>query len=145
MAGHALIIAVRCAGSRECKMNGQVKKLPVVLALVVVAAACVAETYVPFRVSRSLLLVDVIVDGAPKILVFDTGAERTLIHDSRNIERASRLTLGDKTFSNFPLAYVNLAGMELEKVHADGVLGQDVIGKFRKITVDYQSKRVIFE
>jgi hypothetical protein len=99
----------------------------------------------PFKTARSLLLVTVTVDGRSKTLVFDTGAERTLIQDTRNVEHVSTLIVGSKTFRNIPIAYVDLTGTDIAKAHADGVLGQDVLRQFDTMHVNYKTHTITLE
>lgn len=110
-------------------------------------SSCNSETaqravILSFTVSRSLMLVSVTVDSQPKTLIFDTGAEKTMIQDSRNVLQNVRLTVGGKTFSNFPVAMVSLTGMQMERVGADGVLGQDVMSRFLSVNIDYKARKI---
>lgn len=109
------------------------------LAVLVTAAHAQTANVLPFHVQRSLLLVSVTLDGQPKTLIFDTGAERTLIQDSRNVEHQATLIVGTKTLNNFPVALVSLASMGLEAIHADGVLGQDVLNLYSRVLIDYRA------
>lgn len=57
---------------------------------------------VPFPTARSLILVSVKVDGAPKTLIFDTGARRTLInYRDGNVKRRVAFSLGPRVIGNF--------------------------------------------
>jgi hypothetical protein len=100
----------------------------------------------PFHSVRSLTLVFVMVDGAPKNLIFDTGAERTLVNSrDGNVERRVTFALGSKVMGNFPIILTDLSGMSMEKVGADGVLGEDVLRKFSAVRIDYKAGVVEFE
>jgi hypothetical protein len=118
--------------------------LPLVFAVTVTAGTC-DTVNLPFTLARSLLLVNVTVDHQLKTLIFDTGAERTMIHDHRNVERPVQLVLDNKTLPNIPLAFVDLTGLKLEQVHADGVLGQDIIRRFKTVRVDYDTRIITLE
>lgn len=100
----------------------------------------------PFRTARSLILVSVMVDGTPKTLIFDTGAERTLLNSrDGNVERRVTFALGSKVIGNFPIILADLSGMSMEKVGADGVLGEDVLRKFRAVRIDYRNSIIELE
>jgi len=116
------------------------------LALAPATSARAADAVsLPFKTARSLLLVTVTVDGRSKTLIFDTGAERTLIQDTRNVEHVSTLIVGSKTFRNIPIAYVDLTGTDIAKAHADGVLGQDVLRQFDTMHVNYKTHTITLE
>ncbi len=92
------------------------------------------------------LLINVTVDGKSKTLIFDTGAERTMIHSTAgDVEHRATLVIGSKTFSNFPLIMANLSGLNMEKVGADGVLGQDVLRKFSVVRIDHKAGTIKLE
>lgn len=106
-----------------------------------------------------MMLVTVAIDGKDRTLVFDTGAEQTLINFpqvsrgqemllwQRNyayVKERSSLRLGNASF----LLYVvkaDLTGNSLLKV-ADGVLGQDVLSNFTSIRINNRQKTIeLFE
>ena len=105
------------------------------------------KTYsLPFRAERSLILVSVTIDGQPKTLIFDTGAERTLIHKlGDSVERRVVVILPGRTLTNFPVIQADLSNMPLTKVGADGVLGQDVLRKFSAVRIDFKHDTVELE
>lgn len=98
----------------------------------------------PFKTENSLLMVTVYVDGQPKKLIFDTGAQRTMINDTSNIQHIVKMTIGEHTINNFPLIMANLSSTDINKAGADGVLGQDVISQFANVSIDYKSKKIQF-
>jgi hypothetical protein len=93
-----------------------------------------------FETVRSLMTVKVTVNGQPKTLIFDTGAERTMIHERGvSLERQrTSLTLDSRTFV-LPIIFVDLSDMPTAQAKADGVLGQDVLRKFARIEIDYSA------
>jgi len=112
-----------------------------------------------YRTRNSMMLVTVAIDGKDRTLVFDTGAEQTMInfpqvsHElkmllwQRNyayVKERSSLRLGSTSF----LIYVvkaDLTGSSLLKV-ADGVLGQDVLSNFTSIRINNRQKTIeLFE
>lgn len=115
--------------------------------LVVPALAQERATYIlPFHTARSLLLVSVTIDGQPKTLIFDTGAERTIVHAlGVDVERRVTVILPGRTLTNFPIINADLSNLPLTKVGADGVLGQDVLRKFSAVRIDYKAKTVTLE
>ena len=121
------------------------KTIAVVLLLALTARA-VDSVRLPFESQRSLLLVSVTVNGQPKTLIFDTGAERTMIHErNASVERQrTSVTLDGKTFI-VPVIFADLADMQIAKAKADGVLGQDIIRRFTVITIDYTAKTVTLQ
>ncbi|MBZ5522228.1 MAG: hypothetical protein LAP21_08300 [Acidobacteriia bacterium] len=110
------------------------------------AAAQNVKVELPFTSARSLLLVSVMVDGTPRTLIFDIGAERTLIHSTgQSVEHRATVILPGKTLSNFPLILSDLTDLQIAKAGADGVLGEDIIGKFDCVGIDYARKVITLE
>lgn len=98
-----------------------------------------------FTSQRSLMLVKVLVDGHELTLIYDTGAERTLINSPKeSVERTTSLAIGSRSL-RLPLAFVDLRGTDMAKVGADGVLGQDVLRKFNHVSFDYANKTITLE
>jgi hypothetical protein len=110
-----------------------------------------------YRTRNSMMLVTVAIDGKSRTLVFDTGAEQTMINFpqvSREqkmvlwqrsyayVKERSSLKLGSASF----LVHVikaDLTGNSLLKV-ADGVLGQDVLSNFASIRINNRQKTIEF-
>ena len=108
-----------------------------------------------YRTRNSMMLVTVAIDGRDRTLVFDTGAEQTMINFpqvSRElkmllwqrsyayVKQRTSLRLGSVSF----LVYVvkaDLTGNSLLKV-ADGVLGQDVLSNFTSIRINNRQKTI---
>lgn len=121
--------------------------LVLLLALSLPGTGADKATIVPFTITHSLLLVRVTVDGEPKTLVFDTGAERTVINDSRMVERQVLVGIGDKAFKAFvvygPIS--NYTTQVLKSIKADGMLGQDILHQFRRVRVDYTESSITLD
>ncbi|HKV93790.1 MAG TPA: hypothetical protein VJW20_14685 [Candidatus Angelobacter sp.] len=108
-----------------------------------------------YRTKNSMMLVSVAIDGRNRTLVFDTGAEQTMINFpqvSREQKMAlwqrsyvyskerTRLKLANTTFS-IDVIKADLTGASLLKV-ADGVLGQDVLSNFASIRINYRQQTI---
>jgi hypothetical protein len=108
-----------------------------------------------YHTRGSMMLVTVAIDGRNRTLVFDTGAEQTMINFpqvSREQKMAlwqrsyvytrekSSLKLGNTTFS-IDVIKADLTGASLLKV-ADGVLGQDVFSNFSSIRINYRQQTI---
>ncbi len=112
-----------------------------------------------YRTRNSMMLVTVAIDGKDRILVFDTGAEQTMINFpqvSRGqkmllwqrsyayVKERSSLRLGSASFL-IHVVKADLTGNSLLKV-ADGVLGQDVLSNFASIRINNRQKTIeLFE
>jgi len=108
-----------------------------------------------YHVRNSMMLVTVAIDGRNRTLIFDTGAEQTMINFpqvSREqkmalwqrsyayIKERSRLKVGNTALS-IDVIEADLTGASLLKV-ADGVLGQDVLSNFRSIHINYRQQTI---
>lgn len=108
-----------------------------------------------YRTRDSMMLVTVLIDGRDRILVFDTGAEQTIINFpqvsreqklvlwQRNyvyIKERSRLKLANSTLL-IDVIKADLTGASLLKV-ADGVLGQDVLLNFASIRINHRQQTI---
>jgi hypothetical protein len=112
-----------------------------------------------YRTRNSMILVTVAIDGKNRTLVFDTGAEQTMINFpqvSREqkmllwqrgyayVKERSSLRLGSASFL-IHVVKADLTGNSLLKV-ADGVLGQDVLSNFASIRINNRQKTIeLFE
>jgi hypothetical protein len=108
-----------------------------------------------YHIKNSMMLVTVAVDGRDRTLVFDTGAEQTMIHFpqvSREekmilwqrsyvyVKERSSLKLGTAAFL-INVIKADLTGASVLKV-ADGVLGQDVLSNFTSIRINNRKKTI---
>jgi hypothetical protein len=112
-----------------------------------------------YRTRNSMILVTVAIDGKDRTLVFDTGAEQTMINFPQ-VSREQRMLLWQRSYayvkersslrlgSNSFLMQVikaDLTGNSILKV-ADGVLGQDVLSNFASIRINNRQKTIeLFE
>ncbi len=113
--------------------------------ILVVTFICHAQD-TTFKTVRNLPLIQVQVDGQNKLLVFDTGAERTMIHDPKvTAERAEFIVVSGKTLKML-IIHTNMNWTDLYKVHgADGILGQDVMRQFKRAKIDYTKSTIELE
>jgi len=108
-----------------------------------------------YHMRNSMMLVTVAIDGRSQTLVFDTGAEQTMInfpqvsreqkmalwqHSYVYIKERSRLKVGN-TALLIDVIKADLTGASLLKV-ADGVLGQDVLSNFASIRINYRQHTI---
>lgn len=112
-----------------------------------------------YRTRNSMMLVIVAIDGKNRTLVFDTGAEQTMINFTQvsreqkmllwqrsyaYVKERSELRLGSTSFL-IHVVKADLTGNSLLKV-ADGVLGQDVLSNFAGIRINNRQKTIeLFE
>jgi hypothetical protein len=156
---------VQSMGSRTCQRRN-CPILLTVLAVLLGHGASAQTVTLPFRTEESLLVVRVFVNGRSANLILDTGAESTFlspqaagisntvgvtrlrsnaqIAKSMSRNAAISLTENGSIFSQ-PVIVVDLNDLN-RKVgcKCDGILGQDVLRRFRAITVDYKNKTVAF-
>jgi Aspartyl protease len=132
--------------------------------LVVPAARAQAKTVeIPFSLSGGLIVVEANINGKTASLLFDSGAMRTFVNPS--------ILDGLKTFSGNAISIadgnavdvrvvktaVSLGGASVQVLvssydmtkfaawiglRIDGVIGQDVIGKFSGILIDYVRHKI---
>jgi hypothetical protein len=112
-----------------------------------------------YRTRNSMILVTVAIDGKNRTLVFDTGAEQTMINFPQ-VSREQKMLLWQRSYAyvrersslklgsaSFLILVVkaDLTGNSLLKV-ADGVLGQDVLSNFASIRINNRQKTIeLFE
>jgi hypothetical protein len=119
----------------------------------------------PYRSVDSYILVDVKIDGSPVRLLVDTGANRTIVNArafcrtelnvTRPVNRGPGIVGGalrlrvdleltrQVKFSQ-PVSVMDLEELSRSfRVEFDGLLGQDVLNKFRSVRIDY--KRQVIE
>ena len=121
----------------------------------------------PFRSVHSLILVDAKVNGHAATLLFDTGANNTIINaklcgnvSAPSPERASRgpgivghalrlrvdLEIGDRFLFSQPVSVMSLGDLP-QRVGApfDGLLGQDILREFRSVRINYRTHVIELE
>jgi hypothetical protein len=132
-------------------------------------AARAGDLEIPFEVepSQSAILLRGLVDEKPVVLILDTGASCTIL--ARELVRLSPAALAASRFSEdgpglnangrYTEATLELAGrrwrnrtvvgMNMDEVskaygrRIDGLLGQDVLREFERITIDFRSRRLL--
>jgi hypothetical protein len=146
---------------RDCSMLLSHSSLVALLLVLMTVPACAFASdeqpanVLHYRTQNSMILVAVNVDGQIKTLIFDTGAEQTLMHwpqvsrgkkmvlwqrDYYYIDERSTLTVGRSRLS-INLMKADLRGASMLKV-ADGVLGQDVLSTFSSIRINYRNHTI---
>jgi hypothetical protein len=141
----------------------------VIAACVGVLPASAEDIELPFEIdsNRSAILVRGLVDGMPVLLILDTGASRTIL--ARELVRLSPQALAPSRFSSdgpglvangrFTETTIELGGglwrnksvvgmsmAEVSKAFArriDGLLGQDFLREFDRVTIDFRTKRLL--
>ncbi len=123
---------------------------------------------IPFELAptQPVILVRAVVNGRPALLILDTGASQTILRSELLRERlrleASRfahggpgltahgrwsqatLQLGDRVWRNRQVVAMNFD--EVTRTYGaaiDGLLGQDLLREFDRVTIDYRKGRVV--
>ncbi len=116
---------------------------------------------IPFHSVNGLILLDAKVNGVPAVLLFDTGASRTVVSVAsspvpqyhRNeaihgqaVEVRIVLRLGEDFANSRVVAAMNLDTVEKQMgTRFDGILGQDVLREFSAVRIDYKNHVVELE
>jgi predicted aspartyl protease len=137
--------------------------------LAAAAPARASDLELPFEIeaSQAAILVRGAVDGKPVLLILDTGASCTIL--ARELVRLAPGALASSRFSSegpglnangrYTEATLELGdrrwrnrivvGMKMDEVsraygrRIDGLLGQDVLREFDRITIDFRAKRLV--
>jgi hypothetical protein len=129
-----------------------------------------AETYtLHFTIARSLILINGTVNGLPAKLIFDTGAIHTILSlellgltpaqmEMQNPEFAYGTECDNPVWTHislvldkYELARVRVIPSDLSdvsnhlKVRCDGIFGQDLMGTFNSVRIDYRQKIIELE
>jgi Aspartyl protease len=123
----------------------------------------------PFRTAHSMIVVQARVNGSQVALLLDTGATRTIVSarvygnvpfQLRTIERTSHsagivgdsvilpvnLQLANHIWAGQHVAIMNLDGLsQVLGIQFDGLLGQDVLGEFHSVRIDYHAHIIELE
>jgi hypothetical protein len=118
----------------------------------------------PFKTVKSLMLVTGKINERPVTLVFDTGANRTIVSDrcyggerlglaeayrnesgagvrGESIRKSVDLTIADHIWVGQRVSVMDLDALERDLgIEFDGLLGQDVLREFRSVRIDYDAR-----
>jgi Aspartyl protease len=127
------------------------------------ARAQVKTVEIPFSLSGGLMIVQANINGRNASLLFDSGAMRTFVNPAilegltTSAEKAISIADGNRVDVRVVKTVVSLGGASVEVpvssydmtkfaasigLRLDGVVGQDVIGKFSGILIDYVRHRI---
>jgi predicted aspartyl protease len=143
------------------------KSMLLVIAFIILSGTLIKSANAQSRNVDGTLLVEVRIDGAPAVLLLDTGAEHSIL-DQEFAHRLGLRPVGlaniEKPDSSYQSELVLVTNVEIQSVyikdikmltddlaassgalgvHMDGVLGNDILGKFT-VTLDYSSGSVTF-
>ncbi len=149
-------------------MGAGMKIVAVLWMALISLTAYATEFSLPFEVckDRNALLVTIEVNGKPAHLLLDTGSEFTIISTASagvtdvELRKASFPNgpgingdaiwlIADFRFPGLMLDQHRVVVMNLEQVkriygkNVDGLLGQDILGQFSSVTIDYRNRRMI--
>ena len=136
------------------------------MSLAAPAARAQAQTQtveIPFSVSSGLIVIQANVNGKSVSLLFDSGAMRTFVKPSvvhglkttsgyaisvtdgntREVRVVKTVvSLGDVSVPVLVSCYDMTPFIASMGLRIDGVIGQDVIGKFSRISIDYVGRKI---
>jgi hypothetical protein len=129
--------------------------------LLAFAPATRAETHrIPFKVHGGLLFIPCSTDDGLYDCVIDTGASRTVV-DEHATTRPALLNgdiahgVGGAKKMTTVNTVITIGGMRLSLVvavmplrpatHADVIIGEDILGYFASVTIDYKNSVIVFE
>jgi predicted aspartyl protease len=143
------------------------KVMLLVIALIILSGTLIKSANAQSRNVDGTLLVEVRIDRAPAVLLLDTGAEHSLL-DREFAQRLGLRPVGlaniEKPYSSYQSELVLVTNLEIQSVHIkeikmltddlaassgalgvhiDGILGNDIFGKFT-VTLDYSAGSVTF-
>jgi predicted aspartyl protease len=138
-----------------------------ILLLLLAMPVAAADLELPFelRSRHQAMFVTAMVDGRPATMLVDTGAGSTYVRagllgineaaiararfrtdvgtDIAHVRRSVELRLGDWT-RELQVGAANLTSLSQRFGRpVDGVLGQDVLGQFSRVTIDFGTKKLI--
>jgi hypothetical protein len=127
------------------------------------ARAQVKTVEIPFSTSGGLIVVQANINGRSASLLFDSGAMRTFVNPAildgltTSTDKAISIADGNRVDVRVVKTVVSLGGASVEVavssyditkfaasigLRLDGVVGQDVIGKFSGVLIDYVRHRI---
>ena len=143
------------------------KAMLLVIALIILSGTLIKSAHAQSRNVDGTFLVEVRIDRAPAVFVLDTGAERSLL-DREFAQRLGLRPVGlaniQKPYSSDQTEVVLVTNVDIQSVHIkdikmltndlaassaalgvhiDGVLGNDILGKFA-VALDYSAGSVTF-
>jgi len=143
------------------------KVMLLVIAIIILSGTLIKSANAQSRNVDGTLLVEVRIDRAPAVLVLDTDAEHSVL-DREFAERLRLHPVGlaniEKPYSSYQSKLVLVPNVEIQSIHIkeikmltddfaassgalgghiDGVLGNDILGKFT-VTLDYSTGSVTF-
>lgn len=134
-------------------------------------AAAQDQNMVPMRHSPKggALLIEVQVDGSPRVFILDTGAQNCIVDvravgltladlNSAVVKQSLpgsktaaavisvSLRVGSKEFSEWKVVAMDLRSMDKDfGTRVDGILALDLLVKFKRLTLDFQHMRLELE
>jgi hypothetical protein len=115
-----------------------------VFVLVGAAVAGEGKTYrIPFREINHRILIDVEVEGKPRVLLFDTGARVSLLTKCSGCNLPLERHRENLSFSCGDEAVT--AAFQRAEVQFDGFPGADLLSKFSSVRIDYKAHVVELE
>jgi hypothetical protein len=140
-----------------------------VLALaILVAMPAAAQITLPFHTSNSLIFVEITANGKPATMLLDSGSVRTLLsakvmqvdlklaamnHKSYErglegtiVEMPATMIIGDhKILTDVMAGNLSQLARTMGADKCDGIIGQDVLRRFKSVRIDYKARRIEFE
>src|SRR5712692_301982 len=163
--------AVRAAPEPSSSIANMVPIFVLFLMPILVPSLSAQTTPVPFTRKGSNIVADVAVGGKIRHFLLDTGAGLTVLSPDTagwspvevKMVRSKRLAVGidgsthsmgsttaelelGQTMIVTPVAVADLSPLSKAlNMKLDGILGQDVLSQFSRVTIDYKNKQLIFE
>jgi hypothetical protein len=141
--------------------------LTVIVTLPLYACHAGAQTIVvPLKIDGAKILTNVRLNGKNARLLLDTGAaltfitpelangalelQRVNIQQHAGVSRASlyriNITVGDVVFHDHIVAALDMKDVNQRTgMQIDGVLGEDILGRFRSVRINFKDKRLELE
>jgi predicted aspartyl protease len=164
-------LAVQAAPVPSSSMANMAPLFVLFLMPILVPSISAQTTSVPFNRTGSNIVADVAVGGKTRHFLLDTGAGLTVLSPDTagwspvevKMVRSKRLAVGidgsthsmgsttaelelGQTMIVTPVAVADLSPLSKAlNMKLDGILGQDVLSQFSRVTIDYKNKHLIFE
>jgi hypothetical protein len=97
---------------------------------------------IPFHMEKGYILLHTTVNRKPALLVLDTGAPVSVTKDARRL-----LSLKENNSISFFFHFDDWVSVafQIPSVRYDGLLGNDLLKQFRRVTIDYKAQTVTLE